>query len=107
MIAAPQPRRVTSPAFSARDLSRLEHALRVLLHPTADSPVGWLLDVTEVMRDLGEISRHLGALKGVTGSWLRNERYAALRHRLEDAHAAAEAALVEARRRVRLDDQER
>ena len=35
---------------------------------------------------------------------LRDERYAALRHRLEDAPAAAEATPVEARRRVRLDE---
>ena len=61
----------------------------------------------EVMRDLAEISRHLGALKGESWSWLHDGRYSALRHRLEDAHAAAEAALVEARRRVRLDEAER
>jgi hypothetical protein len=32
-------------------------------------------------------------------------RDAALRHRLEDAHAAVEAALVEARRRARLNEE--
>lgn len=56
MIAAPDApaavQRVTSPAFSTRDLARLERALRVLLHPTAESPAGWLLDVSEAMRDL-------------------------------------------------------
>ena len=35
---------------------------------------------------------------------LHDERYAALRHRLEDAHAAAEATPVEARRRVEFDE---
>jgi hypothetical protein len=33
------------------------------------------------------------------------ELYGALRYRLEAAHAAAEAALVEARRRVRLNEE--
>ena len=33
--------------------------------------------------------------------WLKGPEYAALRHRLENAHAAVEAALIEARRRVR------
>ncbi len=36
--------------------------------------------------------------------WLTSSEYAALRHRLEDAHAAVEAALVEARRRARLNE---
>ena len=35
---------------------------------------------------------------------LHDERYAALRHRLEDAHAAAEATPVEVRRRVEFDE---
>ena len=50
-----------------------------------------------------EISRHLGAYKGEFYSLLHDERYAALRHRLEDAHAAA-ATPVEARRRVEFDE---
>ena len=37
-------------------------------------------------------------------AWLTDPEYAALRHRLEAAHAAAEAALVEARRSVRLNE---
>jgi hypothetical protein len=40
-------------------------------------------------------------LKGDATHWLTDPEYAALRHRLESAHAAAEAALVEARRRLR------
>ena len=38
--------------------------------------------------------------------WLTDPQYAALRHRLEAAHAAAETALVEARRRVRLNERQ-
>jgi hypothetical protein len=44
------------------------------------------------------------ALKGDATHWLTDPEYAVLRHRLEAAHAAAEAALVEARRRVRIDE---
>jgi len=41
-------------------------------------------------------------LKGDAAHWLTDPEYAALRHPLEAAHAAVEAALVEARRRVPL-----
>ena len=44
-------------------------------------------------------------MKGDATHWLTDPEYAALRYRLEAAHAAAEAALVEARRRVRLDEE--
>jgi hypothetical protein len=43
-------------------------------------------------------------LKGDASHWLTDPQYATLRHRLEAAYAAAEAALVEARRRVRIDE---
>jgi hypothetical protein len=36
--------------------------------------------------------------------WLTSPEYATLLHRLENAHAANEAALIEARRRVRLNE---
>ncbi len=39
-----------------------------------------------------------------TAHWLKDPEYEALRLRLEIAHATAEAALVEARRRMRLDE---
>jgi hypothetical protein len=45
-------------------------------------------------------------LKGDAAHWLTEQEYAALRHRLEGAHAAAEAALVEAGRRVRLNERQ-
>jgi hypothetical protein len=54
-------------------------------------------------RDLADIAAQLATLKGEANAWLSDESYAALRHRLEDAHAAVEAA-VEARRRVRLNE---
>ena len=62
-------------------------------------------DVTqEIARDLADISGHLASLKGEAHSWLRDPNYDTLKIRLEAAHSAAEAAAVEARRRVRLNE---
>ena len=62
-------------------------------------------DVTQAMaRDLTEIVGELATLKADTAQWLTGPEYEALRVRLEVAHAAAEAAVVEARRRVRIDE---
>jgi hypothetical protein len=55
-------------------------------------------------RDLSGLVGELAALKGDATHWLTKPEYDALRHRLEAAHAAAEAALVDARRRVRIDE---
>jgi hypothetical protein len=44
-------------------------------------------------------------VKGDATHWLTDPEYEVLRYRLKVAHAAAEAALVEARRRVRLNEQ--
>ena len=68
-------------------------------------------DVTrDTARDLSALVGELAALKGDATHWLTDPEYAALRpalrHRLEAAHAAAEAALVEARRRVRLNERQ-
>jgi hypothetical protein len=46
----------------------------------------------------------LAHLKGEAMNWLDDPNYAALQLRLENAHAAVEAATVEARRRVRLNE---
>ena len=54
----------------------------------------------DTARDLSAVIGELAALKGDATHWLTDPEYAALKHRLEAAHAAAEAALVEARRRV-------
>ena len=62
-------------------------------------------DVTrDTARDLSGLVGELVALKGDAAHWLTDPEYAALRHPLEAAHPAAEAALVEARRRVRLNE---
>jgi hypothetical protein len=61
-------------------------------------------DVVHGMADhLRDVASRLQGFKGEAYNWLKGEEYAALRHRLEDAHASAEAAMVEARRRVRLN----
>ena len=62
-------------------------------------------DVTrDTARDLSGMAGELAALKADACQWLTGSEYAAIRHRLEDAHAAVEAALVEARRRTRLNE---
>ncbi len=43
-------------------------------------------------------------MKGDASQWLTGPEYEALRLRLEIVHAAAEAAVVEARRQIRLDE---
>jgi hypothetical protein len=64
-------------------------------------------DVTrDTARDLSGLAGELAALKADSYHWLTGSEYATLRHRLEDAHAAVEAALVEARRRVRLNEEQ-
>ena len=61
-------------------------------------------DVTrDVARDLSGLAGELVALKNDANHWLEGPEYATLKHRLEDVHAAVEAALIEARRRVRLN----
>jgi hypothetical protein len=57
----------------------------------------------EIARDLADIAGQLASLKGEANSWLRDPNYDTLKLRLEVAHSAAEAAAVEARRRVRLN----
>ena len=59
--------------------------------------------VSGVAEELRDVSSRLQGLKGEAYNWLKGPEYAALMHRLEDAHASVEAATVEARRRVRLN----
>jgi hypothetical protein len=58
----------------------------------------------DLARELADLAAQLASLKGEANAWLSDESYDALRHRLEDAHAAVEAVAVEARRRVRLNE---
>ena len=62
-------------------------------------------DVTrDIARDLSALVGELAALKGDATHWLTDSEYVTLRLRLENAHAGVEAALVEARRRVRINE---
>jgi hypothetical protein len=61
-------------------------------------------DDRDLTRELADLAAQLASLKGEANAWLSDESYDALRHRLEDAHATVEAAAVEARRRVRLNE---
>jgi hypothetical protein len=58
----------------------------------------------DLARELADLAGQLASLKGEANAWFSDETYDALRHRLENAHAAVEAAAVEARRRVRLNE---
>jgi hypothetical protein len=58
----------------------------------------------DIVRDLAEIASHIGQLKGDAHASLRDPNYNTLKLRLEAAHSAVEAAAVEARRRVRLNE---
>ena len=58
----------------------------------------------DLARELADLAAQLGSLKGEANTWLKDPSYDALRHRIENAHASVEAAAVEARRRVRLNE---
>ena len=58
----------------------------------------------EIARDLADIAGQLASLKGEARAWLSDPNYNTLKLRLEMAHSVVEAAAVEARRRVRLNE---
>jgi hypothetical protein len=58
----------------------------------------------DTARDLSGLAGELAALKADARHWLMGTEYAVLHLRLETAHAALEAALIEARRRVRMNE---
>jgi hypothetical protein len=60
--------------------------------------------VQNIARDLAEVAAQISTFKGEANAYLSDPTYNALRQRLETAHAAVEAAAVEARRRVRLNE---
>jgi hypothetical protein len=62
-------------------------------------------DVTrDYARDLTALVGEIAALKADATHWLEGPEYATLKHRLEYAHAVVEAALIEVRRRVRMNE---
>jgi hypothetical protein len=64
-------------------------------------------DVTRALaRDLTGMAGELAALKADARHWLTDPEHADLHLRLGNAHAAVEAALVEARRRIRMNEEE-
>ena len=60
--------------------------------------------VKDIARELADIAARIASLKGEANVYLKDPNYETLRLRLENAHAAVEAAAVEARRRVRLNE---
>jgi hypothetical protein len=59
----------------------------------------------DVARDLVEAAATLASLKVEAIAWLSGPSYYVLRFSLEEAHSAVEAAVIEARRRVRLNEE--
>ena len=59
----------------------------------------------DTARNLSGLAGELAALKADPHHWLTSPEYVGLHLRLENAHAAVEAALIEARRRVRMDEE--
>ena len=55
-------------------------------------------------RDPAEIASHISQLKGDANAYLTDSNYNRLKLRLEYALSAVEAATIEARRRVRLNE---
>jgi hypothetical protein len=60
--------------------------------------------VKDIARDLAEVAHQITMFKGEANAYLSDPNYGTLRLRLEIAHASVEAAAVEARRRVRLNE---
>ena len=60
--------------------------------------------VKDLARDLADVSAQISTFKGEANAYLSDPDYDTLRLRLDNAHAAVEAAAVEARRRVRLNE---
>jgi hypothetical protein len=61
----------------------------------------------DTARDLADIASQISSLKGEANAYLTKPKYNTLRLRLEHGHAAVEATMVEARRRVRLNEGDR
>ena len=60
--------------------------------------------VQDLARDLAEVAAQISTFKGEANAYLGDPNYNTLRLRLEMAEAVVEAATVEARRRVRLNE---
>jgi hypothetical protein len=57
-----------------------------------------------IASELADSVGQLASLNGEAYAWLRDPNYDTLKLRLDIAHSAVEAAAVEARRRVRLNE---
>ena len=68
-------------------------------------PVSILTEMDPKPRDDMDAAKDLADLAAQIAYLQRDQKYDTLRHRLENAHAAVEAAAGEARRRVRLNEE--
>jgi hypothetical protein len=63
--------------------------------------------LSNTAQDLGQLASDLNRTKGDALHWHDGSEYGSMLHLLEDVHAAVEAALIEARRRVRVTEERR
>jgi hypothetical protein len=84
-------------------MSALKHRAASLGTPNMPPPdVGGTKGPISLHNAIEEIASHIGQLKSEANAYLTNPSYDTLHHRLESALSAVEAAIIEARRRVRL-----
>ncbi len=100
-----QRERVRTPARAtrARECPRRAYPYSMRQHPDP-RPRDDRDAVQDTARDLAERASHTGQLKGEANAYLRDPNYDRLKLRLENALSAVEAATIEARRRVRLNE---
>jgi hypothetical protein len=63
-----------------------------------------LRDDRDAVQDIAEFATQIGQLKGKANPYLSHPNYDRLKLRLESALSAVEAAAIEARRRVQLNE---
>ena len=95
---------VSSPTTKAGERSEGAYSYLMREHPEP-RPRDDRDATKDMAQDLAEIASHIGQLKGDARAYLSSDpNYNTLKLRLEAAHSALEAAAVEARRRVRLNE---
>jgi hypothetical protein len=81
---------------------------KLLIGAVVPRPIAWTSTVSgKGVRNFASFSYFtVASRKGEAMNWLRDPNYTHLRLGLENAHAAVEAATVEARRRVRIYEED-
>ena len=94
--------RIEQPPKKRNIAGRLNHLFEVIRNERTGEP--YANAAQDIARDLADIAGRLASLKGEASAWLGDPNHDTIKLRLEAAHSAVEAAAVEARRRVRLNE---